>query len=178
MKKSKKPARKAAAKKAPARRRAKKASPVPKGFRTVTPYLVVRNGAQAIDFYKKALGAKELMRMPMEDGRVAHAELQIGDSRVMLGDEQPERGASAPQTVGGSSVHIFLYLKDVDGAFARAIAAGATAEMPPTDMFWGDRYAKLSDPYGHKWNMATHVEDVSPKEMGRRAAEAAAQQQG
>jgi PhnB protein len=163
-KRASKPARKASAR--------KKASPIPKGFRTVTPYLVVRGAGSAIDFYKKAFGAKELLRMPGPDGRIAHAEIQIGDSRVMLGDEFPEQGASAPPTVGGSPVHVFLYLKDVDRVFAQATAAGATVEMPPTDMFWGDRYCKVSDPFGHKWNMATHIEDLTPKEMARRGADA------
>ena len=176
--KSPKPARKAAArpsKKAKAGPKSKKeVSPIPTGYRTVTPYLVVRKAAQAIEFYKKAFGAKALLSMPMSDGRIAHAELQIGDSRVMLGDEMPEMGARAPETVGGTSVHIFLYLKDVDRAFAQATGAGATVEMPPTDMFWGDRYCKIADPFGHKWNMATHIEDVSPKEMARRGAEAMA----
>ena len=180
MKKGKKPARKAATKKAAPKKAktAKKVSPIPRGFRTVTPHLVVRGAAQAIDFYKKAFGAKELLRMPMPDGSVAHAEIQIGDSRLMLADESPQMGASAPQTVGGTCVHIFLYLKDVDKAFAQATAAGATTEMPPTDMFWGDRYCKLLDPFGHKWNMATHKEDLTPKEMARRGAEAAQKPQG
>ena len=150
----------------------KKVSPVPAGYHTVTPYLVCRNASEAIEFYKKAFGAKEKMRMAGPDGKVAHAEIRIGDSHVMLGDEAPEFGARAPQTVGGSPVHIFLYLPNVDKVFAQATAAGATAEMPPTDMFWGDRYCKLSDPFGHKWNMATHIEDMTPKEMARRGAQA------
>jgi len=166
----KKPAPKKA-KKAP-----KKVSPVPAGYHTVTPVLVCRNAAGAIDFYKKAFSAKEISRMPMPDGTVAHAELQIGDSRIMLGDEMPAMGASAPQTVGGSPVHIFLYVPNVDQMFQRAIAAGATPEMPPMDQFWGDRYGKLTDPFGHKWNLATHIEDVSEKEMIRRGKEAMSQQ--
>ena len=152
----------------------KKVSPVPAGYHTVTPVLVCRNAAGAIDFYKKAFGAKEISRMPMPDGSVAHAELQIGDSRIMLGDEMPAMGASAPQTVGGSPVHVFLYVPNVDQMFQRAIAAGATADMPPADQFWGDRYGKLTDPFGHKWNLATHIEDVSEKEMIRRGKEAMA----
>jgi len=163
-----------AARKSPGTKQAKRVSPVPKGYHTVTPYVVIRGAAEAIGFYKKAFGAKEIMRMPMPDGRIAHAELQIGDSRLMLGDESPEMGARAPQSVGGTCVHIFLYLKDVDKTFAQATAAGATVEMPPTDMFWGDRYCKLQDPFGHKWNMATHREDVTPKEMARRGAAAMA----
>jgi PhnB protein len=149
---------------------------VPPGYHTVTPYLVCRGAANAIAFYTKAFGAKELLRMPTPDGRVAHAELRIGDSRIMVGDEMPEMGASSPQTVGGTAVAIFLYVKDVDAWFARATAAGATVEMPLADMFWGDRYGKLVDPFGHKWSMAMHIEDVSPKEMARRSAEAMADQ--
>ena len=181
MKKAKKAARKAktrvAARKSPRAKQAqtaKKVSPVPKGYHTVTPYLIFRGAAEAIDFYRRAFGAKEITRMPMPDGRIAHAELQIGDSRLMLGDESPEMGARAPQSVGGTCVHIFLYLKDVDKTFAQASTAGATVEMPPTDMFWGDRYCKLQDPFGHKWNLATHIEDVTPKEMARRGAAARA----
>jgi uncharacterized glyoxalase superfamily protein PhnB len=176
MKRAKKPARKAPARRSAARKpaTAKKVSPIPKGYLTVTPYLIFRGAAQAIEFYKKAFGAKELLRMPMPDGRIGHAEIQIGDSRVMVSDEMPEMGARAPQSVGGTSVHLFLYLKDVDKTFAQATAAGATVEMPPTDMFWGDRYSKVQDPFGHKWNLATHIEDLTPKEMTRRGAEAMA----
>ena len=173
MKKRKKAAKPAARKKT-APKKARKVAPVPKGYRTVTPYLVFRDAAKAIEFYKKAFGAKELLRMPGPDGRIAHGELQIGDSRIMVGDENPQQGASAPQSIGGTCVHIFLYLNDVDKTFAQASAAGATVEMPPMDMFWGDRYCKLLDPFGHKWNMATHKEDLSPKEMARRGAEAMA----
>ena len=154
----------------------KKVMPVPPNYHTVTPYLVCRNAADAIEFYKKAFGARERVRMPSPDGRLAHAEVQIGDSMLMLGDEMPEMGATAPPTIGGTAVAIFLYVRDVDKAFAQATAAGATVEMPPTNMFWGDRYCKLADPFGHKWSMATHIEDVSAKEMGRRAAEAFSQQ--
>ncbi|HUF46465.1 MAG TPA: VOC family protein [Vicinamibacterales bacterium] len=176
---TKKPAKKAArrttrparkASKQPAKR--KKVAAVPKGYHTVTPHLVCRNAAGAIDFYKKAFGARVLARMQMPDGKVAHAELQIGDSRIMLGDEMPEMGASAPQTVGGTPVHLFLYVKNVDKLFARAVSAGARADMPPMNMFWGDRYGKVSDPFGHKWSMGTHIEDVSPREMARRSREA------
>lgn len=169
--KRKMPAKKAAkAKKAP-----KKAMAIPAGYHTVSPYLVCRGAADAIEFYKKAFGAKERFRMPGPDGRLMHAEFRIGDSMVMIGDEMPEMGASAPQTIGGTAVHIFLYVKDVDKVFAQATAAGATVEMPPQDMFWGDRYAKLADPFGHKWSMATHIEDVSPREMAKRSAAAFAQ---
>jgi PhnB protein len=180
-KKTQKTASKKAAGRAAAKSRSaakKKPLPIPKGYRTVTPYLVCRGAADAIDFYKKAFGAKEMLRMPMPDGKLAHAEIRIGDSIVMLGDETPAMGSSAPQTIGGTAVHIFLYVKDVDKAFAQATAAGARAEMPPMNMFWGDRYCKLADPFGHKWSMATHIEDVPPKEMARRGAEAMAQPAG
>jgi len=155
----------------------KKVAPVPTGYHTVTPQLVCRNTSGAIEFYKKAFGARELLQMKAPDGSVAHAEIKIGDSRIMLGDEMPQMGATAPQTIGGSAVHIFLYVKDVNTLFAQAVAAGATATMSPADMFWGDRYAKVTDPYGHKWSMATHIEDLSPKEMARRGAEEMAKQQ-
>lgn len=148
----------------------RKVAPVPTGFRTVTPHLVCRGVAAALAFYAKAFGAKAKFGMAAPDGTVVHAEMRIGDSMIMLGEEMPEMGARAPVTIGGSPVNVFLYVKDVDAWFARAIAAGAAADMPPTNMFWGDRYAKLTDPFGHKWSMATHVEDVSPKEMGRRMA--------
>lgn len=161
--------RKAAPSKA---RKSKKVLAIPKGYRTITAHLVCRNAAGAMQFYTKAFGAKARMSMPTPDGKVAHAEMQLGDSLLMLADESPEMGATAPETIGGSAVHMFLYVKDVDAVFARAVAAGAKADMPPMNMFWGDRYAKLTDPFGHKWSMATHVEDMSPKEMARRGAEA------
>lgn len=150
----------------------RKVLPIPKGYRTITAHLVCRNAAGAMEFYTKAFGAKTRMSMPTPDGKVAHAEMQLGDSLLMVADEMPEMGATAPETIGGSAVHMFLYVKDIDAAFARAVGAGAKADMPPMDMFWGDRYAKLTDPFGHKWSMATHIEDISPKEMARRGAEA------
>jgi uncharacterized glyoxalase superfamily protein PhnB len=167
------PAKKAKAKATPKAR--KRVSPIPQGYHTVTPYLVCRGASDALDFYKRAFGAKERNRMAGPDGKVMHAEFRIGDSNLMIGDEMPEMGASAPQTIGGTAVHIFLYVRDVDKAFAQAIGAGATVEMPPADMFWGDRYCKLADPFGHKWSMGTHIEDVPPKEMARRAAAAMTQ---
>ena len=175
MAKRKKPAKKATKSK-PAKSAKKKVAAIPPGYHSVTPYIVCRGAARAIDFYKKAFGAKERLRMDMPDGNIAHAELQIGDSIVMLGDENPQMGATAPETVGGTASGLFIYTKDVDAAFAKATAAGAKTDMPPTDMFWGDRYCKLTDPFGHKWSMATHIEDLSPKEMARRGAEAAKQQ--
>lgn len=167
--------RRTTSKSKPGKATRKKVAAVPAGYRTVTPHLVVRNGKGAIAFYKSAFGATEKLVMPSPDGGVAHAELRIGDSLVMLADEMPAMGASAPQTVGGSPVHIFLYVPNVDKLFAQAVKAGATVAMPLTDMFWGDRYGKLNDPFGHKWSLATHIEDVSPKEMARRAEKAAAE---
>jgi PhnB protein len=143
--------------------------PIPEGYHTVTPYLVVRDGARAIEFYKKAFGAQELFRMPGPDGKIAHAELQIGSSRIMLGTESPQTGAKSPETLKGTPVGIFLYLEDVDAAYKRAIEAGAKEQQAPQDMFWGDRYGKVADPFGHEWQLATHKEDVSPEEMGKRA---------
>lgn len=144
--------------------------PIPDGYHTVTPHLAVRDAAKAIEFYAKAFGAEELFRMPGPGGVVMHAEVRIGDSIVMLGEEAPEMGASSPQTIGGSPVSLLVYVKDVDASFARAGEAGCTPQMPPTDMFWGDRYGKLKDPFGHNWALATHKEDVSPEEMAKRMA--------
>ena len=151
------------------------AKAIPEGYRTVTPYIVVKGAAQAIDFYKKAFGAKEGDRMTGPDGRtVMHAEIDIGDSKVMLSDEFPQMGGRSPQTLGGTTGSIFLYVQDVDTAFKRATDAGAKAVMPPTDMFWGDRFAKLSDPFGHEWAMATHKEDLSHDEIAKRGKAAMA----
>jgi PhnB protein len=144
--------------------------PVPDGYHTVTPYLVVRGAGKALAFYSKAFGAEELFRMPGKDDAVMHAEFRIGDSVIMIGDESPEQGATAPQTVGGTATSILLYVNDVDASFQRATSAGCKAKMPPTDMFWGDRYCKIEDPFGHHWGIATHKEDVSPEEIAKRAA--------
>jgi PhnB protein len=150
-----------------------KVKPIPDGYHTITPYLTVRGAAQAIEFYKKAFGAEEIYRRATPDGRILHAELRLGDSIFMLGDEFPEMGGrGGPLALGGTAVGLFLYVTDVDGAFARAIAAGAKVTMPLADMFWGDRYGKLIDPFGHEWALATHKEDVGPEEMDRRAEEA------
>jgi PhnB protein len=156
-------------KRAKAKKPAKKVQPVPAGFRTVTPFLVCRNAAGAIDFYKKAFGAKEKFRMAAPDGKISHAEIQIGDSRVMLGEESLEMGAKSPETLGGSAQSVFLYVKNADAFADRAVAAGATVVMPLQDMFWGDRYGKLKDPFGHEWSVGTHKEDVTPREMAKRA---------
>ena len=144
-------------------------NPVPQGYHTVTPYLVVDGAANAIDFYVKAFGAEEVMRMPMGD-RIGHAEIRIGDSHVMLAYEFPDQGHRGPKSYGGTSVSLMVYLPDVDTVFARALAAGATEERAVADQFYGDRSGTLRDPFGHCWMIATHVEDVSPEEMQRRMA--------
>jgi PhnB protein len=152
---------------------ATKVQAIPPGYHSVTPYLVVREGARAIDFYKQAFGATEVSRMDTPDGKLGHAELKIGDSMIMLSDEM--MGNKSPQSLGGSAVSIFIYVEDVDSVFNRAVKAGAKSDMPPADMFWGDRYGKLTDPFGHLWGIATHIEDVAPAEMEKRAKEAMAQ---
>lgn len=149
-----------------------KVKPVPEGYRTVTPYLVLNDASKALEFYKKAFGAEEIFRMPGPGGKVMHAEMKIGDSMLMLADEFPDFGSKSAKTLGGSPVGIFLYVSDVDATFQQALAAGATETMPVEDMFWGDRYGKLVDPFGHNWHLATHVEDVAPEEMEKRAAAA------
>jgi PhnB protein len=145
--------------------------PIPDGYHTVTPYLIVQGAAAAIEFYKKAFGAKELMRMPGPGGKVGHAELQIGDSRIMLADEHPEMGAKGPGSFGGSPVGLLLYVEDVDARFNRAVAAGGKVKKPLADQFYGDRSGTLTDPFGHQWTIATHKEDVAPAEMDRRMKE-------
>lgn len=148
----------------------KKASPIPEGYHSLTPYLIVRGAATAIDFYVRAFGATELMRMPMPDGRIGHAELRIGDSQVMLADEMPEMKIVGPQSLGGTSVGLALYVEDCDRVFKQAITAGGTVDHELKDQFYGDRSGTLVDPFGHKWTVSTHVEDVSPEEMKRRMA--------
>jgi PhnB protein len=143
--------------------------PVPDGYRTATPYLIIKGASDAIEFYKRAFGATELLRMSDPQGRVGHAEIKIGDSVIMLADEHPAMGYRGPRSLGGSSVSILLYLEDVDAVFERAVKAGAKAQRPVADQFYGDRSGTLEDPFGHVWTVATHVEDVSPEEMQRRA---------
>lgn len=143
--------------------------PVPEGYRTATPYLIVKGAAEAIEFYKRAFGATEMLRMADPQGKVGHAEIKIGDSVIMLADEHPAMGYRGPRSLGGSSVSILLYLEDVDGVFERAVKAGAKAQRPVTNQFYGDRSGTLEDPFGHVWTVATHVEDVAPEEMQRRA---------
>jgi PhnB protein len=147
---------------------AKKAQPIPKGYHTVTPSLFVAGAAKAIDFYKKALGAEEIMRFPAPDGTIMHAEIRIGDSTLMLGDEMPEHGGKSPKSYGGTPVSFFVYREDVDAAWKRAVDAGAKPIMPLTDQFWGDRAGCLEDPFGHNWWLAQHVEDLTPEELRKR----------
>jgi PhnB protein len=147
-----------------------KVKPVPKGYHSVTPYLIVDEGTKALDFYAKAFGAKERMRMPAPGGRIGHAEITIGDSVIMLADEAPEMGARAPRAFGGSPVGIHIYVPDVDATVQAAMAEGAKLLAPVEDKFYGDRSGSVEDPFGHKWYVATHKEDVQPEEMARRAA--------
>jgi PhnB protein len=142
---------------------------IPDGYQTATPYLIVKGAAEAIEFYKRAFGATEMLRMADPQGRVGHAEIKIGDSVIMLADEHPAMGYRSPRSLGGSSVSILLYLEDVDGVFERAVKAGAKAQRPVANQFYGDRSGTLEDPFGHVWTVATHVEDVPPEELKRRA---------
>ena len=142
--------------------------PIPKDYHSITPYLVVNDAGRAIDFYKRAFGAQEKVRMDGPAGKITHAELKIGDSILMLTDEMPGSPSRSPRSLGGSPVGIFLYVDNVDTVFKQAVSAGAKADQQPSDMFWGDRYGKLTDPFGHQWSVATHKEDVSPAEMAKR----------
>jgi len=144
---------------------------VPEGYHTVTPALTVKHGAEAIEFYKRAFGAQEVMRMNNPDGKIMHAEIKVGDSRIMLNDEMPDMGCLSPASVGGPTGSLYLYVPDVDAAFQRAVTAGAKVLMPVTDMFWGDRFGQVEDPSGHRWSLATHVEDLAPEEIARRHRE-------
>src|SRR5215475_7620695 len=149
-------------------------SHIPKGYNSVTPYLVINGAAKAIEYYKKVFGATEIMRMPAPDGRIGHAELKIGDSNIMLADENPSmgQGYASAATVGGSPVSLYLYIEDVDDVVQRAVAEGATLLKPVQDQFYGDRSGFIRDPFGHLWGVATHVEDVSPEELEQRAKKA------
>jgi PhnB protein len=151
---------------------------IPEGYPQVTPYLIVDGADAAIGFYTKAFGAKERMRMDGPGGTVGHAELEVGDGLIMLADENPDMGARSPKSVGGTPVTISLYVEDVDAVFEAALAAGATELRAVENQFYGDRSGQLEDPFGHHWSVATHVEDVPSEEMGRRAAEMMAEQQG
>jgi PhnB protein len=147
-----------------------KTKPIPDGHHTITPYLVVRDALNAMAFYQQAFGAREVMRkLCPQTGRLMHGELRIGDSLLFLHDEFPEMGGhNAPQSLGGTSVAIHLYVENTDAVYNQAVKAGAEGTMPPADMFWGDRFAKLKDPFGHEWCIATHLEDLTPEEMDRR----------
>jgi uncharacterized glyoxalase superfamily protein PhnB len=144
---------------------ATKVQPIPSGMHTVTPHLVCAGAAEAIDFYKKAFNAVELTRLPGQDGKIMHASIRIGDSTVMLADEFPNWGSLGPKALKGSPVVIHLYVEDADKFADNAVAAGAKLTMPVADMFWGDRYGQLEDPFGHRWSIGTHVRDVTPEEM-------------
>jgi PhnB protein len=146
--------------------------PIPDGYPRVSPHLCVNDGNAALDFYKSVFGATERMRMPAPSGKIGHAELQIGDSVIMLADEYPEMGIRSPRAIGGTPVTISVYVEDVDAVFNRAIAAGAKSLRTVENQFYGDRSGQFEDPFGHRWSIATHVEDVSPDEMMRRAAAA------
>jgi len=145
---------------------------IPEGYSSVTPYLIVRGAAQALDYYKMAFDAQELMRFAGPDGRIMHAEIQIGDARVMLADESPEMGHKSPATLGGNATGLMLYVTDVDDTFQRAISAGGKVMQPVKDQFYGDRSGNVTDPFGHTWTIATHIEDVAPDELQRRMQEA------
>ena len=163
------------AKKAKARPKKKvqaKVAPIPAGYHSVTAYLSIRDAGRALEYYKNALGAKELLRMQGPDGKVGHAEIKIGDSHVMMADEMPNLGFLGPQSRGGTTVMLHLYVKDVDATVAKATAAGATVKRPIKDEFYGDRTGTIEDPFGHVWYVATHKEDLSPAEIRRRSAEA------
>jgi PhnB protein len=148
--------------------------PIPEGYHTVTPYLAVEDAAHAIEYYTRAFGAKEVGRMDGPEGKIAHAELQIGDSRIMLSDPFPQASTRSPKQLGGTSASVFMYVQDVDAVVRQAVDAGATVTMEVADQFWGDRFGTITDPFGHVWSIATHVEDVSPEEMADRAKAAMA----
>jgi len=151
-----------------------KAKPIPVGYHTETPYLIVDNASAAIEFYKKVFGAKEVVRMERPDRKIGHAEIQIGNSRIMLADESPDMGARGPKALGGSPVRLMLYVQNVDKVFNQAVAEGAKETQPVKNQFYGDRSGSLDDPFGHKWIIATHIEDVSAKEMKKRVQAAMA----
>jgi PhnB protein len=152
--------------------------PIPEGYHTLAPYLAVDNAAEAIDYYKEAFGAKERVRMNAPGGAIGHAELEIGDSVVMLSDPFPQSSTKPPKELGGSSVSVFMYVEDVDAVVKQAVDAGATVLMEVADQFWGDRFGTVQDPFGHTWSVATHVEDVPPEEMAERAKAAMADMSG
>jgi uncharacterized glyoxalase superfamily protein PhnB len=142
--------------------------PIPEGFHSVTPSLVVRDAPRAIEFYKRAFGAQELVRMPGPDGKIMHAEIKIGDSIIFLGEENPQMAIKSPQTLGGASGTLNIYVQNVDETFKQAVSAGGRETMPVADQFWGDRYGTLVDPFGYTWGIATHKEELTPAEMQQR----------
>lgn len=148
--------------------------PIPEGYHTATPYLIIKGAADAIEFYKKAFGATELFRFPAPDGKIGHAEIKIGDSPIMLADEYPDMGYKGPKSLGGSPVSLMIYVEDVDTVFNRAVNGGATVKEAVSDKFYGDRIGTLVDPFGHIWHVSTHKEDVSLEEMEERAQAAGA----
>jgi PhnB protein len=150
------------------------AKPIPEGYHSVSPYLAVEDAARAIEYYTKAFGAKEVVRMDAPEGKIGHAELEVGDSRIMLSDPFPQASTRPPKELGGTSASVFLYVEDVDTVVKRAVDAGATVTMEVADQFWGDRFGTITDPFGHVWSIATHVEDVPPEEMAERAKHAMA----
>ena len=149
--------------------------PIPEGYRTLTTYLTVENGADAIDYYKDVFGAKERIRMEAPDGKIGHAELEIGDSLLMLSDAFPGAASRPPTELGGTTAGAFMYVEDVDAVVKRAVESGATVTMEIADQFWGDRFGSINDPFGHSWSIATHVEDVPPEEIEERAKAAMAE---
>ena len=156
----------------------KKVNPIPADYAGITPYLSVKGAADAIEFYKKAFGATEMMRLANPDGTLGHAELKIGDALIMLADEYPDYGNLSPKTLGGSAVRLHMYVEDVDAFFEKAIAAGAKVLIPVADQFYGDRSGRLEDPFGHVWLVSTHVEDVEPEDMQQRMKEYSEKQSG
>jgi PhnB protein len=153
-----------------------KVKPIPDGYPRVTPYLIIDGGAKALDFYKKVFGAKEKMRMPGPGGKIGHAEITIGESMIMLADEHPDMGARAPHAYGGTAVSLMVYVDNVDNTVKTALAEGAKLTRPVENQFYGDRLGTIQDPFGHQWHVATHVEDVPPDEMAKRAAAAMGKQ--
>lgn len=152
--------------------------PIPEGYHTITPYLTIRDAARAIEFYQRAFGAALRLRMDQPNGNVGHAEMTLGDSNFMLSEESPETGCHSPASLQGTTGSLFVYVPDVDAAFARAVKAGAKPVMPVSDMFWGDRYGALVDPFGHRWSLATHKEDLTQEQISQRARAAFAQPAG
>jgi len=148
--------------------------PIPEGYHSVTPYLAVDDAAAAIEYYTSAFGAKETVRMDGPDGKIGHAELEVGDSHIMLSDPFPQGSTKPPKELGGTSASVFMYVEDVDAVVKKAVDAGATITMEVADQFWGDRFGTITDPFGHVWSIATHVEDVPPEQMAERAKEAMA----